>query len=76
MTPDDALAKQIEMYRQMTGQERLTNALDLHEFACNISRDGIRRQYPGASEEEVERHLRRRIELGRRSEQQSREVIG
>jgi len=68
MTPDDALAKQIEMYRQMTGQERLTIALDLHEFACNVSRAGIRRQFPNASDEEVERHLRRRIELGRRCE--------
>lgn len=68
MTPADALAQQIERYRQMTGEQRLKIALDLHEFACNLSRAGIRRQYPDASDEEVELHLRRRIELGRATE--------
>ena len=47
----------------MTGEQRLKIALDLHEFACNLSRMGIRRQFPDAGVEEVERHLRRRIEL-------------
>lgn len=65
MSPDEGLARQIEMYRNMTGEQRIKIALDLHEFACNISRDGIRRQYPGASDEEVEQQLRRRIELTR-----------
>lgn len=65
MSPDEGLARQIEMYRQMTGEQRLKIALDMHEFACNISLEGIRHQFPGASEEEVEGHLRRRIELGR-----------
>src|SRR5258706_12882720 len=65
MSPDEGLARQIEMYRNMTGEQRLKIALDLHEFACNISRDRIRRQFPDASDEEVERHLRRRIELTR-----------
>ena len=50
----------------MTGEERLKIALDLHEFACDLARAGIRRQFPDASAEEVERHLRRRIELSRR----------
>lgn len=66
MFPDEGLARQIAMYRQMTGEQRLKIALDLHEFACNISRAGIRHQYPGATDEEVELHLRRRIELARR----------
>ena len=30
MTPEAALEKQIEMYRRMTGEERLKIALDLH----------------------------------------------
>ncbi len=50
MTPEEGLARQIEMYRQMTGEQRLKVALDVHEFACNFSRDGIRRQHPGASD--------------------------
>jgi hypothetical protein len=65
MTPEAALQRQIELYRAMTGEQRLKIALDLHEFACNVSREGIRRQFPIATPEEVERELRRRIELGR-----------
>jgi len=67
MTPEAGLKMQIERYRQMTGEERLTIALRLHEFACNISREGIRQQHPHADEAEVERLLRKRIELARGS---------
>ncbi len=65
MTPDAALEHQIERYRTMTGEERLKIALDLHEFACNVTREGIRRQFPEPTADEVEQHLRRRIELSR-----------
>lgn len=44
MTPEAALERQIELYRAMTGEQRLRIALDLHEFACNVAREGIRRQ--------------------------------
>lgn len=50
----------------MTGEQRLKVALDLHEFACNVTREGIRRQFPEATADEVEQHLRRRVELSRR----------
>lgn len=66
MTPQDALDRQIAMYRQMTGEQRLKIALDLHEFACEISRAGIRHQHPDADEKEVNRRLRERIKLSRR----------
>jgi hypothetical protein len=65
MNAEAALERQIELYRAMTGEQRLKIALDLHEFACNIARAGIRHQLPDASADEVERHLRRRIELSR-----------
>jgi hypothetical protein len=65
MAPDVALNRQIELYRTMTGEQRLKIALDLHEFACNVARDGIRRQFPKATVDEVERQLRHRIELSR-----------
>jgi type II secretory pathway predicted ATPase ExeA len=65
MSPAEATERQIEQYRAMTGAQRLQIALDLHEFACNITREGIRRQFPNATEQEVEQHLRHRIELGR-----------
>jgi hypothetical protein len=65
MTPAAALDKQIEMYRQMTGEQRLAIALGLHELSCEIAREGIRHQHPEADAEEVERLLRHRIELSR-----------
>ena len=66
MSPEEALAKQIEIYRRMTGEQRLKIALDLHTFACEVARAGIRRQFPDATDEEVEQHLRQRIQLGLR----------
>ena len=65
MNPEAALERQIERYRAMTGQQRLQIALDLHEFACNVAREGIRRQFPNATADEVERRLRHRVELSR-----------
>jgi hypothetical protein len=65
MTAGAALEKQIHLYRRMTGEQRLTIALNLHEMSCEIAREGIRRQHPEADAAEVERQLRRRIELAR-----------
>lgn len=66
MTPQKALEAQILRYRAMTREERVAIALRLHELACEMSRLGIRRQHPGASEAEVQRLLRQRLELARR----------
>jgi len=65
MTATAALEKQIELYRRMTGEQRLAVALELHELSCNIAREGIRRQHPDADAAEVERLLHRRLELAR-----------
>jgi hypothetical protein len=65
MTAETASNKQIERYRQMTGEQRLAIALELHELSCNVAREGIRRQNPNADAAEVERLLRHRIELAR-----------
>ena len=65
MTPQAALDFQIAHYRQMTGEQRLGLALDLHELACEVAREGIRRQHPQADEIEVARRLRQRLEMAR-----------
>jgi hypothetical protein len=65
MNAATALQKQIELYRQMTGEQRLQIALDLHELSCQIARDGIRDQFPHATPPEVEQKLRERIALSR-----------
>ena len=66
MSPEAALEMQIKRYRQMTPGERVELALRLHELSCEMARVGIRRQHPGASEEEVNGLLRQRLELARR----------
>ena len=63
MNAESAFEKQIEVYRRMTGEQRLEIALGLHELACDLAREGIRRQFPGASNAEVEQHLRHRLAL-------------
>ena len=65
MSPEEALQQQIECYRRMTGAERLALALELHELACAVAREGIRRQFPDADEAAIDGHLRRRLELAR-----------
>jgi len=65
MTAEAATNKQIERYRQMTGEQRLAIALELHEMSCNIAREGIRRQHPDADESEVEKFLHARLKLAR-----------
>jgi hypothetical protein len=65
MTAAAALEQQIRHYRRMTGEQRLAIALGLHEMSCDLAREGIRRQHPEADAEEVERLLRRRLELAR-----------
>jgi len=65
MNPERAFQEQVERYRRMSGEERLALALELHELACNVAREGIRHQHPGADEAEIERLLRYRLELAR-----------
>ena len=64
MTPSDATEKQIEIYRRMTGEERLSIGLRLHELSCNVAREGIRATHPHASKATVEKLLRERIAAG------------
>ena len=47
----------------MTGEQRLAMALELHESSCEVAREGIRRQHPGADATEIERHLHARLKL-------------
>jgi hypothetical protein len=63
MTPEAYTEKQIERYRQMTGEQRLLIALHLHELSCEVARDGIRGRYPNANPEVIEEQLRSRLRL-------------
>ena len=65
MTAATASETQIALYRRMTGEQRLVIALELHELACEVAREGIRHRHPEADAAEIERFLRRRLELAR-----------
>jgi hypothetical protein len=51
----------------MSGERRLEVALNLHETACHVTRAGIRAWRPDADAVTVERLLRQRIELARKT---------
>lgn len=63
MSPELAEQRQIEAYREMSGEQRLVIGLQLHKLACDIAKESIRSRYPKASEEFVELKLRDRIRL-------------
>ena len=63
MSPREAADFQLQAYRRMTGEERLAIALRLHDLSCEIAREGIRRQHPGASEAQVNELLRTRLQF-------------
>jgi hypothetical protein len=62
-----AIGREIANYRAMTGEERLSLALTMHEIDCDRARNEIRQIYPEAEASEVERFLRHRILLAKRS---------
>ncbi|HEY3242933.1 MAG TPA: hypothetical protein VGM03_06225 [Phycisphaerae bacterium] len=54
--------------RAMAPEEKLLAGAQLFDLACRVTLDGIRAQYPDASDEECERILEARLALGRRLE--------
>jgi len=59
----DALSfqKRVEALRRMTGEQRLMLAFEMWRTACDLTRDGIRAQFPNYSAEQVNGELARRI---------------
>lgn len=54
--------------RQMSGEDKLRAGFELFEYACGITRAGIRFQNPAADDAEVERILAARLALQRKLE--------
>jgi len=53
--------KQLEILRGMGGAQRVQLGAELYEMAREISRAGIRDQFPDLSEKEVEEKLKERL---------------
>jgi hypothetical protein len=55
--PEDGARKQLEIYRSMTGKQRLRIAMELYELARALIASNIRMMHPGISEDELRRKL-------------------
>jgi hypothetical protein len=60
-TSPEAAALQIEIHRRMTPAQRLRAAIEMSEFARNLTRAGLRARYPGHTEGEIEAELLKRL---------------
>ena len=61
MKPEDGARKQIEIYRSMSGKQRLKIAMELYEVSRELISANIRNTYPGISEEEFDKKLVERM---------------
>jgi hypothetical protein len=66
MTPAEGLQKQIDLYRRMTGQQRLQIGFELYELAREMVRCSVRHQHSDWDQEQVEQEVRRRFCLAER----------
>ena len=65
---DDIYRNKVLRARAMTPEERLLVGSRLFEYACTITREGIRAENPGISDEQVRDILGQRLALRRRLE--------
>ena len=61
MRPKEGIQKQLEIYRSMTGAQRLQIGFELYETALEICRFGIKDQHPDWNEKEIQAEIRRRL---------------
>jgi hypothetical protein len=71
MAPDQALfdeiyRRKLEHSRRFTPEQRFLASLELSDAMAEIMRDGVRNQFPDASEQEVDRRLMERVQRVRR----------
>jgi hypothetical protein len=65
---DELYREDVAAARKMSVEQRLAAGPELFDFACEITRGGIRHQNPDATDEEVEAILRQRLALAERLE--------
>lgn len=65
---DELYRERVLRARATPPEEKLFAGPDLFEFACSTTRAGIRDQFPGADDEEIEQILQQRLDLMHRLE--------
>lgn len=68
LQPIDEFREAVEQANRMTPTQRFFAGADLFDYACSITKAGIRNQHPGITEEEVLQKLRKYLEFARRLE--------
>lgn len=61
MNQKSAEEKQIEILRKMSGSQRVMIGCQLYDLSIKIACDGIRSQFPGISQKELEEKLKERL---------------
>lgn len=64
MKPEEGARKQIEIYRRMSGKERLRIAFEMWETALAMTKASERAMNPNLTEEEIEKRARKRMTGG------------
>jgi hypothetical protein len=64
MRPDEGARKQIEVYRRMTGRQRLAIALEMWDTALAVAKASEKALNPHLSEGEIEKRARKRMADG------------
>jgi hypothetical protein len=62
-TTPAARARQLEIHRAMSGEQRILLALDMSLFAREVAKAGVRRDHPEWSEAQIAREVLRRAFL-------------
>lgn len=61
VTSDDMLMEQVEQALRMTPEQRVKTGSELFVSWCHMARGGVRGNFPGATEDEIEARLRQRL---------------
>ena len=64
MRPEEGARKQVEIYRKMSGKERLHIAFEMWETALAMTKASERAMNPDLSAEEIEKRARKRMTGG------------
>ena len=68
---DELYREELREARAMPPEQKLLLGEELFAYACSITMEGIRNQFPGADEAERRRILEKRLELQQRLEERS-----
>lgn len=64
MRPEEGAKKQIEIYRRMSGKERVRIAFEMWEMALAMTKASERAMHPELGTEEIEKRARKRMTGG------------